>query len=48
MPRRMAKQSELITGFNLQLPGGLTIQTVDPTSNVKRQIVGDDVISLQV
>lgn len=26
----------LITGFNLQLPGGLTIQTVDPTSETAK------------
>lgn len=38
----------LITGFNLQLPGGLTIQTVDPTSNIKQQIAGDDVVNIQL
>jgi hypothetical protein len=38
----------LITGFNLQLPGCLTIQTLDPTSSTKREISGDDVIEIQL
>jgi hypothetical protein len=38
----------LITGFNLQLPGGLTIHTLDPTTNNKGQIAGDDVINIQL
>jgi hypothetical protein len=30
------------------MPGGLTIQTVDPASNTKRQIAGDEVINIQL
>jgi hypothetical protein len=37
----------LITGFNLQLPGSLTIQTLDPSSNRKRQIAVEDVVNIQ-
>lgn len=38
----------LITGFDLQMPGGLTIHTLDPASNKKGQILGDDVINIQL
>ena len=38
----------IITGFNLQLPGGLTIHTLDPTLNTKEQIQGDEVINIQL
>lgn len=38
----------LITGFNLQIPGALTIHTLDPASNTKRQIAGDEVINIQI
>ena len=38
----------LITGFNLQMPGGLTIHTLDPASNTKGQIAGDEVINIQL
>jgi hypothetical protein len=37
----------LITGFNLQMPTGLTIHTLDPTSNTKGQITGDEVTNIQ-
>lgn len=38
----------LITGFNLQMPGSLTIHPLDPASNTKGQIAGDQVINIQV
>lgn len=38
----------IITGFDLQLPGGLTIQTLDPVSNAKKQIAGDEVINIRI
>lgn len=43
-----AKVNVLITGFNLQLPGGLIIDTLDPVSNTKMQISGDEVIDIQL
>jgi hypothetical protein len=36
----------LITGFNLQMPGDLTIHTLDPASNTRGQIAGDEVINI--
>ena len=38
----------LITGFNLQMPGGFTIHTLDPVSNTKGEIAGDEVINIQL
>jgi len=38
----------LITGFDLQLPGSLTIHTLDPASNTTQQIAGDDVTDIQL
>lgn len=37
----------IITGFNLQMPGGLTIHTLDTASNTRTSIVGDDVINIE-
>jgi hypothetical protein len=37
----------IITGFNLQMPGSLTIHTHDPASNTSREIAGDDVINIR-
>lgn len=36
----------VVTGFNLQMPGGLTIATLEPDSNIKRQISADEVVSI--
>lgn len=38
----------LITGFNVQTSGGLTIHTLDPTSNIKQEISGDEVVNIQL
>jgi hypothetical protein len=38
----------VITGFNVQMPGGLTIHTLDPASNIKGQIAGDEVTNIQL
>jgi hypothetical protein len=38
----------LITGFNLQMPGGLTIDTFDPAAKNKRQIAGDEITNMQI
>lgn len=43
-----ATVTALITGFNLQMPGSLTIHTLDPDSNTKNQIAGDEVINIQL
>ena len=37
----------IVTGFNLQMPGGFTIFTLDPASNARGQIAGDEVINIQ-
>jgi hypothetical protein len=37
----------LITGFNVEMPGGLTIHTQGPALNTKGQIAGDDVVNIQ-
>lgn len=42
------KATVIITGFNLQMPGGLTIHTLDPALNTNGQILGDDVINIQI
>jgi hypothetical protein len=39
--------SALVTGFNFQMPGGLTIDTLDLTANTNRKISGDDVVSIR-
>jgi hypothetical protein len=38
----------IITGFNLQIPGGITIHTLDPASQAKGEIAGDEVINIQL
>jgi hypothetical protein len=43
-----ATVTAIITGFNLQMPGGLTIHTLDAASNTQRQIAGDEVINIQL
>jgi hypothetical protein len=36
----------IIGGFHLQMPGGLTIQAIDPSSMTKSQIPGEEVVSI--
>ena len=38
----------IVTGFNLQMPGAVTIDTLDPASNTKGQLEGDEVINIQL
>jgi hypothetical protein len=46
--RSGATITAVITGFNLQLPGGITIHTLDPASNIKGDIPGDEVINIRL
>jgi hypothetical protein len=45
--RSGATVNALITGFNVQMPGNLTIHTLDPASNTKTSIAADDVVNIQ-
>jgi hypothetical protein len=42
------KVTALINGFNLEMPGGLTLHTLDPATGSKGQIAGDEVINIQL
>lgn len=37
----------LITGFDLKIPGGLTIRATDMASQSKKEITGDEVVNIQ-